>query len=336
MAPARAGTYEVPACDAAPGGANNSWTRSATLGMATSTACPTQRQEVRGIIAASGLNAGNVPLFSKSTYSFDAPAGTTIEQLRAQFSIHRSDPYWTVGISADERQLVGCLANEPHNLCVYDTSWPGVTQTFNMSGAHNLKVQSACESLTGCSTAAIDAPYYERVGVHLYSAVVKVRDDSAPSVRTVDGAITTGGWLAGGHYLGHAASDNTGISETRLYIDNRRVDDRSRDCDYTKRIPCTDLAYGRYLVDTRPLSDGVHRYRLEARDAAGNVGSVSSEIDADNTPPDMPADVAVQGGENWRSSNGFHLRWTNPASAAPISSAHYELCNTETSTCVTG
>ena len=146
VAPARAGTYEVPACDAAPGGANNSWTRSATLGMATSTACPTQRQEVRGIIAASGLNAGNVPLFSKSTYSFDAPAGTTIEQLRAQFSIHRSDPYWTVGISADERQLVGCLANEPHNLCVYDTSWPGVTQTFNMSGAHNLKVQSACES----------------------------------------------------------------------------------------------------------------------------------------------------------------------------------------------
>ena len=40
VAPARAGTYEVPACDAAPGGANNSWTRSATLGMATSTACP--------------------------------------------------------------------------------------------------------------------------------------------------------------------------------------------------------------------------------------------------------------------------------------------------------
>src|SRR5438270_14073263 len=62
-APAEAGTYDVLACDAAPGGANNSWAGSATLGMVASTACPTQRQEVRGIAAASAINTGSLPLF---------------------------------------------------------------------------------------------------------------------------------------------------------------------------------------------------------------------------------------------------------------------------------
>src|SRR5437764_6503702 len=336
VVPAAARTYEVTACDAAPNGANNSWFGTSTLGMVTSTACPSQRQEVRGIKAASAVNAGSLPLFSKATMAFEAPAGATLEQLNAQFSIHRADGYWDVGILADSRMLIGCHANEPHNLCIYDTSWPGVTQTVQLGGAHRVYIQSACEAAAGCSTTAADPPYYERAGVRLYSAVVKIRDDSAPQVRAVDGAIPAGGWLAGSHYVGHAASDNTGISSTSLYVDNRKVDDRTRDCDYTRSLPCTDLAYGRYLFSTRDVADGVHQYRVEARDAAGNVGSFSGEIDVDNTPPHMPTDVIVAGGEDGRPDNSFHVHWTNPASAAPIKVARYSLCNTATSACTTG
>lgn len=334
--PADAGTYEVTACDAAPGGVNNSWFATKTLGMTAFSQCPTERQATRGITAASALNAGSVPLFSKALMAFDAPAGTTIEQLRTQFAIHRVDDYWDIGFLADGRMLLGCHANDVGNLCFYDTSWPGETRTISVPGAHRLYIQAACESSTGCSTQSLEAPFSWRTDIHMFSAVVKVRDDTLPRVTGVDGAIVNGGWLAGSHYVGHSATDNTGISSTALYVDGRKVDDRTRDCDYTRPLPCTDVSYGRYLFNTRVVRDGVHQYRVDARDAAGNVGSFSGEIHADNTPPDAPTDVAVDGGEGWRRTNGFQVHWTNPDSAAPITVARYQLCNTVTSTCTTG
>lgn len=336
VSPAHAGTYEVMACDAAPGGVNNSWFATKTLGMTAFSDCPTERQSTRGITAASALNAGSIPLFSKALMAFDAPAGTTIEQLRTQFAIHRADDYWDIGFLADGHMLLGCHANDVGNLCFYDTSWPGVTKTISVPGAHRLYIQAACERAAGCLTQALEQPFSWRTDIHVFSAVVRVRDDTAPRVTGVDGAIVNGGWLAGSHYVGHSASDNTGISSTALYVDGRKVDDRTRDCDYTRPLPCSDVSYGRYLFNTRSLPDGVHQYRVEARDAAGNVGSFAGEIQADNTAPGAPTDVAVDGGEDWRRTNGFRVHWTNPDSAAPITVARYSLCNTATSTCTSG
>ncbi|MBV9212294.1 MAG: hypothetical protein JOZ25_01475 [Actinobacteria bacterium] len=324
------------ACDAAPGGVNNSWFGSASASMIASVVCPTQRQQTAGIRAAVGRSTSPLPMFSKATFAFDAPAGTTLEQVKAQFSVHRQDSYWDVGIGADGRLVFGCPAGDPYLLCIYDTSYPGITQTVPLSGAHRVYVQTQCLWLDGCETDPHQPPFGERAGIHLYSAVVRVRDDSAPRVWAVDGAIVTGGWLAGSHYIGHAASDNTGIASTALYVDNRKVDDRERDCDYTRPRPCADLPYGRYLFDTQTLTDGVHDYRVEARDAAGNVSSFSGQIEADNSAPDMPTDVVVDGGEDWRRTNSFELHWKNPASAAPIVAARYSLCSTASSACTTG
>ncbi|MEA2368114.1 MAG: hypothetical protein QOH38_832, partial [Thermoleophilaceae bacterium] len=50
-AAARAGTYDVVACDAAPGGASGSWTGTASALMSTGAKCPTGLAEQNGIRA---------------------------------------------------------------------------------------------------------------------------------------------------------------------------------------------------------------------------------------------------------------------------------------------
>ena len=54
----------------------------------------------------------------------------------------------------------------------------------------------------------------------------------------------------------------------------------------------------------------------------------------DNTPPD-PIQPSLAGGEGWRTTNEFDVRWTNSAAQhAPIVAAHWEACSTER--CVRG
>ena len=68
---ARAGTYDVVACDAAPGGANNSWTASASPAMTAGTACPTAQAPARGMWATAKVNAGTAAGFAAATQSFE-------------------------------------------------------------------------------------------------------------------------------------------------------------------------------------------------------------------------------------------------------------------------
>src|SRR5215210_7176196 len=76
---ARAGTYEVLACDQAPGGAHSSWTPEvSTSKMWTGEHCPTAGGEAAGLFAGSGVNVGTIPAFGASQQYFDAPSGTSI------------------------------------------------------------------------------------------------------------------------------------------------------------------------------------------------------------------------------------------------------------------
>ena len=126
---ARAGTYDVVACDAAPGGANNSWTAGASPAMTAGTACPTAQAPARGMWATAKVNAGTAAGFAAATQSFDAPTGASIVSLKAQFSVHRKVNYWGVGIFADGKMVLGCPANV-NDFCLWTTAWPGTAQTF--------------------------------------------------------------------------------------------------------------------------------------------------------------------------------------------------------------
>src|SRR5438270_3174927 len=335
---ARAGTYEVVACDAAPGGVNNSWTGSASPTMAARETCPTRHQASGGMRVTNRVNAGTAPLFANATMAFDAPAGASIERLSAQYSIHREDRAWRMGCFTDSTMLSGCRPNDAHALCEVTSSWPGFGVSWNLApGVRRVSIQATCEAAIGCSTKPSDSTLAERVGVHLFSATVRVRDDTPPPIWDVsDGPLTNGAWQRGAQYVGYAASDNVGIRATHLYVDGVSRGDLERPCDYTRRVPCSDLTYSRYTVETQALRDGPHELRVDAVDAAGNVGSYRAGFRSDNTPPDAPTAFAVDGGEGWRQTNHFALHWSNPASAAPIAGAWYELCNAATGSCSTG
>jgi hypothetical protein len=75
------------------------------------------------------------------------------------------------------------------------------------------------------------------------------------------------------------------------------------------------------------LADGTHVLSIDAFDRAGNRSSVRREIRIDNTAPASPREVAIAGGDGWRTRNGFEVRWTNPEpQAAPVVAAEYRLC----------
>jgi hypothetical protein len=329
---ADAGTYDVVACDAAPGGASGSWVGTASALMTTGAKCPTGMAPQNGMWAGARVDAGTAGPFSAATQAFDAPDGTTIVSLETQFTLHRKANYWQVGIFADGKMLLGCPANDVGDLCLWSTSWPGTSRTFTFpQGVRRVYAQTACGGPSGCATGPPDAPpYYDRASIRIHRAVVRVRDDSTPGVRDLgDGALTNGAWQRGSRDVWYAASDNVGIRSTRLLVDGRQRDDVLRSCDFARRVPCTDVARARYTVDTQTLADGPHELLVEATDTAGNVGRFVRPFNSDNTPPDAPEHVVVDGGEGWRAVNGFRLSWDNTDSAAPIAAVHYELCDPE-------
>lgn len=327
---ARAGTYDVVACDAAPGGASGSWVGTASALMSTGARCPTGMAAHNGMWAGARVDAGTAGPFSAATQTFEAPTGTTVVSLETQFTLHRKANYWQVGIFADGKMLLGCPANDVGDLCLWSTSWPGTTRTFSFpQGVRRVYAQTACGGPSGCATGPPDEPpYYDRASIRIHRAVVRVRDDSTPGVRDLgDGALTNGAWQRGSRDVWYAASDNVGIRSTRLLLDGRQRDDLVRACDYAKRVPCTDVSRARYTVDTQALADGPHELQVEATDTAANSGRLVRTFNTDNTPPDAPEHVTVDGGEGWRSVNGFRLSWDNTDSAAPIAAVHYELCD---------
>lgn len=335
--PAQAGTYDVLTCDVAPEGVNNSWSPVATNGMSTGQHCPSAGRDAGGLFAGNAVNVGTIPAFSGAAWSFDAPSGTSIVYMAARYWFHRRDPYWRLGVFADGSMLHGCEPAPTEPGCEFHSrSIDRATEWSWAGGVRNVSIVTACGSGFGCRTDTA-SPTGDRGGVRLYSATVRVQDSSAPSVWDVgDGPLTSGGWRRGSEHVGFASSDNVGIRRTRLYVDGRQLQDNARDCDFTRRVPCSDVGYGQYTVDTAALADGDHELRVESVDAAGNSGSYRAPFRTDNRAPDAPSNVAVDGGDAWRQTNQFRVTWKNSASASPTTIARYRLCNVDTSTCTEG
>lgn len=333
---ARAGTYAVVACDAAPHGNDNSWTASASAAMSADEACPTGLQDTHGIRALAKVEAGLAAPFAAASQTFEAPPGAAIVAMTAHLSMHRKNSYWGVGIAADGKLALGCAANDTSDPCLYPAA---TARTLEFpQGVRRVAAQTVCGRPDGCLTGpALTGQFPERAGIRLYSTTVKLRDDTTPAVRdTKAGALTNGGWQTGSRAIAYSATDNVGIRLTRLYVDGRLTQDFESPCDFTQRAPCANVPAGRYAVDTKALPDGPHQLRIEAVDTAENVGRLTASFSSDNSAPDAPTALAVDAGEGWRPVNGFRLSWRNPASAAPIVTAHYELCAVAGGACTTG
>src|SRR5205807_9602872 len=72
----------------------------------------------------------------------------------------------------------------------------------------------------------------------LYSATVVLVDGSHPAIGGVGGSLWSDGWHSGMQTLTFGASDNSGISETRVLADGGGLARNTRACDFTKPVPC--------------------------------------------------------------------------------------------------
>src|SRR4051794_24825624 len=180
---ARAGVYEVRACDAADG-VNNSWAASTNADWMTAyTQCPTGGDQNAGMVArstmpaqASGTSQGVV-----AQMIFTAPPGAAVVGLRASYRFSRTDASWEAALSNGQQVLRGCAAG--------GASACGIAQSedFGIPPSSIIYIDSFC-AFGSCPFGAGSG-----ASARLYSAIVRVSDDSAPGVGSPTGSLWSDG-----------------------------------------------------------------------------------------------------------------------------------------------
>jgi hypothetical protein len=324
---AKAGGYDVISCNqTVAGGANHSWAPVADGGMTAYTDCPAGQ----GLVARNVYD-GNASAFLQGAYMiFDAPDGTTVESLSFEVGLRRPDCNWGVELVAGNRDLAGnILFGLPAG--VNCDSWLQTPDEYTFLGgrygyavnAPRVRVEARCAA-GSCTRNGVAA-------IHMRNVDVRVRDDLAPSLSNGRGALWTGGgWLAGDQVVGFNASDGSGVQRVSVTVDGQTVRDQTATCDYTYAAPCPQQSLEKPIATAGLGADGPHNLTLSATDAAGNPSSVSRTIYIDNSPPDAPTNLAVDGGDGWRASNDFTVNWTvtPPKVGAPVAGAEWDLCPT--------
>ncbi len=118
--------------------------------------------------------------------------------------------------------------------------------------------------------------------IRTFTAEATVIDSSAARGRGRPGqAFTQGEWVSGTQTFDYDASDNAGIRARSALsaVGPRRH--RTRDCDYSQRVPCPS-GRSRFAIDTAEADEGSQPLTVVAEDAAGNraeSGAVTVRID---------------------------------------------------------
>ena len=279
---ARAGAFEVVACDYAPGGSNNSW-RLHTVGMAVIAACPSDNADRRGLVTRSPLG-GLTPALSVASFTFDAPPGTSLTQMRATLLGHRSRSIgWGAGVRTPENTLgryrVGANSGTGNPDESFGGGPRGAPTTIPLGGSGQVSFETLCGG-TACDSSATSA------SMRVYGAAVTVNDPVGPAVGPTGGTIGSRPVQRGPATISFGASDNVGIHASRLTIDGglRSANDQSYPCDYTRQVPCANQPALTQGFDTRGLSDAAHTATVTVVDAGGNEASFTREFQVDNRP----------------------------------------------------
>jgi hypothetical protein len=313
-APARAGTYTVLSCDAANAGgfSPEAWSPSGNAGTAYQ-ACPSLATDTGGI--SNRIVGSTVGLLAHSEHTISAPPGATITSIRWSGRWARTNCTWGAALRAlpSAATVLGAPANGQCLINELDTR-PKEMPLTPPAGTTALQQIVFC----GASTCDSGATFHTRY------AAVTINDPTAPAL-SAGGPLASGRWVGGQQQVSVAASDNAGIAASSVSLGST-VRSQQWPCRFTRARPCED----RTLVTSLP-TDAVPQGRNEivvmASDAAGNSAAARTAVYIDNEPPPRIRPV-VEGGEGWRSRNGFRVSWENPPQAyAPIVRARYRLCH---------
>lgn len=340
-AAARAGSYDVYACGGAAGAVQQAFVASADANMDAYSICPPRSSVGTGIVTKASSNGGMASYLAGAYQVFSAPPGATLQSVTFNVGAIRLHDYWSTGIVAFDGDFnagdlpYGCYPFLPG--CGVGTPTFSLRQTVSLHNRARFRFETRCGSRSGCPTTASGFTPGNRALFSAADVAVRVEDWTHPSLSPHSGALWQTGWHRGYEEAWTAYTDNVGVMVTRLTVDGveREVQDY-RDgrwpdwvrCDFTRPRPCVDVVPGRLAMDTAALADGTHQMRVEAVDAAGNVGTLRQDIRVDNNAPAKPNAVGLEGGDGWRHANDFVVRWSNPpGQVAPIARARYRLCD---------
>ncbi len=326
---ARAGTYSVLACDAAPGAVNHSWREHEDRGMRAATSCPSLGDPQRGLTVRNTVNSGTVRAGKGAFMVFMAPPGTALASIELDWDGRRVNGDWRLGlVRGDGRLLAGCRPRPGTEAScrIGDPKGAGLVRR-GLAGTRSVTIEARCGSTAGCSTDTRSRPgdrTKARLAVH--RASVQVHDRSAPNL-SASGPLLTGGWLRGRAEAVVRAGDNVGIRSTALRTGGVTRSAELERCDFTHAVPCPRDVQAVHQLDTSALDDGRHLLALSAVDTAGNGKAIERTIAVDNHAPARVSGMRVVGGDGVRSTNSFDVRWSSPPSqVAPIVRTHYRLC----------
>lgn len=301
---ALAGTYSVTDTCGAWEPRNNAPARIAVY-----TECPTLvlRNVGGGFSSAAG---------QEGRWEFNAPPGTWVDRATLWGSMTGLSGWQAALLNASGGLYEYCPGPAcPGGSKVYSATYPGL-------GTSQLVLRLRCGA-SSCPNGEGLRGYIDARDI-----TVVLADPTTPSVSITGGDLLSG-WRRGVGSVSFESGDNVGIRLDRVLVDGTPRGQALRQCANGRKIPCPNGG-GSLALDTKLVSDGAHTLRVESVDSADNVGGQDRQLLVDNTPPAAPLQLAVEGGDAWRSTNGFIVGWRNPQQAhAPISGAELDLCPAE-------
>jgi hypothetical protein len=315
-----------------------------TVGMRVHSACNPRSNGLQGVSLANVVRRGKVPYKAYAALKMTAPPGTQFTRFTWLGDGHRSDcgfavQLWAQGPAVGKINIRNYL---PGARCRGRIPPPNSgSATANVAGATMIIVRVQCwGSPRGSSCSARGSNYYR-----LKQAEAVVADPVPPSVSVDPLGIASAEWVAAGTVVRYEASDNVGVRSATAYKGGTAGgSDDTRPCTFAvpdgafaTMTPCPN-GPGLIEVNVANLPEGSQPLVVTAQDVAGNTGSSPPvTVHIDHTPP-ARVNIAVDGGDAWRSSNDFSVAWANPPEPdrAPIDGAQYELCSVGGGECDTG
>lgn len=323
-----AGTYEVYSCDPNRGGATPGWNVSVSNGFTVYGDCGGNSE---GLVARSVAgNGATSSAFEGGFAYFDAPAGTTIESIHGYVTLERNGCNWGAGLKATSGDFGGrwVFALQPGYCGTNSFGWSYWDWPIN---------DKRVVLLAACGASSCDRSGETRAAMR--NIRITINDPTPPALTNPRGELwAAGSWLNGSREVAFDASDGSGIRRNSVRLDDQTLRVFDHACNDTQPVPCPNQGFGVTVDTTKITPDGPHKLTLETIDTAGNPTQISKTIQVDNTAPGPPEDVSVEGGDGWRSGNGFSVSWTNPSAGtgAPVAAVQYRLCPASGADCVTG
>ncbi len=346
-----AGSYQISACNFAPGGSNNSWSWATNESAQPShyaehSNCPYRLGGSGGAADQEGglsttdalaLSSGATP-GTNAGWTFASPTGTSITAITYERYIgHQLDPFndWSPALRADGTIVPGetCLDSSQNGETCAVGGPPGTgVEPARITGlsAHELSLGIACQAPSGneCVTGATE----HQAWAAMYGATVTVSDPMPPTLSTPSGVLwgpgETGGFHKGTESLVVSAQDvGGGVERIVLSADGQPIETYTAPCNFTFAQPCPSSTGTQTLtMPTTQLPDGKHTLTAVAIDAAGNQSTASSqEITVDNSAPAAP--VGLSATPTHPGSSTFTVNWSDPqGELAPITGAFYQVC----------